>query len=65
MFDTSFQFTLIQKRPSFDTDILFEHVYQFKTQHRRNILIAEEYYLNIYVVKFIQQIKKEMSTDLV
>lgn len=61
MFDSCFNFSLIQKKPSQEKFILFEHVYHFKTSKRRYIVIVEEYHLNIFVVKFYPADKKRYN----
>jgi len=58
MFDSSFAFNLIQKRPLTDCDFIAEYVYQFRTNARRYIATVEEYRLNIFVVKFFPADKK-------
>ena len=53
MFDTFFTFKLLQKNPKKDQgDFIAEYVFEFKTNKRRYIAIAEEYTHKIFVIKF-------------
>jgi hypothetical protein len=58
MFDTSFEFSFIQRKPTSDPDIPFELIFQFRTNHRRYIVIVEEYRFDIFIVKFYPATKK-------
>ncbi len=53
MFDTFFNFKLIQINPQKDKgDFITEYIFEFKTSKRRYIIIAEEYTHKIFVIKF-------------
>jgi len=52
MFNTHFPFSFVQKRPTGDQYIPFEHIYQFRTSYRRYIVVVEEYLYDIFIVKF-------------
>lgn len=52
MFDTAFDYSLIQKQPGSYKYILYEYIYQFYTNKRRYIAVVEEYEFHVFIVKF-------------
>ena len=58
MFNSYYPFSLIQRTPK-DSDYLHaEYVFQFRTEKRRYLIIAEQYEFNVYAVKFFPAERK-------
>jgi len=59
MFDTFFDFKLLQITPQKDKgDFITEYIFEFRTNKRRYIAITEEYRYKIFVVKFYPSHRK-------